>query len=163
MKRVAPGLVLAVLTLSAGLLGTWASVGGVAIAGGTSTPPSHVRTYYLTKGRFTGDQVLEACARGYHLASMYELENSGALAYNPKLGVRFEPYQWGPPFADELEEEHGWFDNGERAGRGENCNGWQPDPLCTGCYRGGTFGFKTGRRNADCLSESWRVWCISNP
>ena len=50
------------------------------------TKPPSGRSYYLTQSGFTGSQVVNACAAGYHTASWIELSDLSNLSYNTTLG-----------------------------------------------------------------------------
>jgi hypothetical protein len=163
MRRT-PALLLNVLAPSALVLTLLAlpPTGGVAVADGNAWPPTQTRMYYLTKGYFTGVQVLQACARGYHFASVWEL-NPSVLAYNTRLGFQNAPYQMGPPTTSGYDgPTFGWIDNGREAEPNANCLGWTNE----GGYFGMSMSFAdspgTYSRQLDC-SETSRVWCISNP
>ena len=57
--------------------------------GATSAYPESdgkgARKYYLTLPQFEGDQVLTACARGYHMASLFEILDTSNLRYDTTL------------------------------------------------------------------------------
>jgi hypothetical protein len=61
------------------------------------TKPSSGRSYYLTQSGFTGGQVLNACAAGYHTASWIELSDLSNLSYNTTLGPTTVDSGFGPP------------------------------------------------------------------
>ena len=81
------------------------------------------RKFYLTQTTHTGDQVLSACAPGYHTASMWEILDPTDLRYNTDLGLTLTDSGSGPPNV------FGWI----RTGNGPNgipfvglanCVGW---------------------------------------
>jgi hypothetical protein len=76
-------LVLALLSAACGLRG----VG--------STPRR--RAFYLTKDTFQGGQVLDACRRGFHMASRFELVDLGLLDYASDVGLTTDDAGYGPP------------------------------------------------------------------
>jgi hypothetical protein len=47
------------------------------------------RSFYLTQTLFTGAQALTACAKGYHMASLWEIFDVSNLKYNKTLGFSF--------------------------------------------------------------------------
>jgi hypothetical protein len=122
------GLVVAlscVLVLAA-LLTFLTVAGGSASASETEAaqPASTgMRQYYLTLGSFFGDEVLGACAAGYHTASLWEMADPTNLEYNHSLGLGSGDSGQGPP------TEAGWVRTGYVssglcvAGRG-NCDAW---------------------------------------
>jgi hypothetical protein len=84
------------------------------------------REFYLTRDRYLGDQALTACAKGYHMASLYEILDPTDLRYNTELGLTTGDSGFGPPtepFA------FGWirtgfFGNGSPAPGASNCDAW---------------------------------------
>jgi len=89
-----------------------------------SAAEANSRKFYLTDDSFTGGQALTACAKGYHMASLWEIFNVGTLTYDTKLGFTREDGSSGPP-----SQTAGWvrtgFDssNNPNAGLG-NCLAW---------------------------------------
>ena len=56
------------------------------------------RNFYLTKGAFTGSRALKACATGYHMASIWEIQQTAFLRYNTTLGrTDGDSIYGGPP------------------------------------------------------------------
>ena len=55
------------------------------------------RKFYLSQDVFKGDQALTACAKGYHMASLWEIFNVSTLTYDTKLGASLEDSGGGPP------------------------------------------------------------------
>jgi hypothetical protein len=86
------------------------------------------RKYYLTKNKAQGNQTLNACAAGYHMASFYELFNVSTLQYDTALGLQNQDSGTGPPVVVE-----GWIRTGAANASGSglgtpgmsNCNLWQ--------------------------------------
>ena len=62
-----------------------------------STSGAYGRSFYLTKETVLGDAALKACASGYHMAAMPEIENVGGLQYEPNLGLVTSDSGFGPP------------------------------------------------------------------
>lgn len=84
-----------------------------------------LRSYYVTNANFTGDEVLAACAAGYHAASLWEIYDTTDLAYaysHPDAQTLADS-AWGPPIW------WGWVRTGgdpsaaNTAGQA-NCNAW---------------------------------------
>ncbi len=55
------------------------------------------RRFYLTKESYRGNQVLGACARGYHTASRFEIWDTSALSYDSTVGLTTDDSGSGPP------------------------------------------------------------------
>jgi hypothetical protein len=55
------------------------------------------RSFYLTKGIFTGSHALKACAPGYHMASLWEIIDPSNFKYNTNLGATTDDSGFGPP------------------------------------------------------------------
>ena len=135
-----------------------------------STAEAKGRKYYLTKEEtFDGSEALTACAKGYHMASLWELLDPSNLTYDTKLGLIRADAGSGPPAGFE-----GWIRTGfnssstSTAGQG-NCNAWTSND-------GGNFGTDAflsiqweGTSNpispwvADSVpcNATLPVWCIS--
>jgi hypothetical protein len=78
-----------------------------------------VRKFYLTKNTFYGDQPLTACAKGYHMASLFELSVTSDLQYNTTLGHTVGDSGFGPPH-----HIFGWVRTGLDSDIAINCDGW---------------------------------------
>jgi len=113
-------LVLAVLLTSLTLAGDSASASEIEAAQAASTG---MRQFYLTSATFNGAQVLNACAAGFHMASLWEIADPSNLKYNTALGKTRPDSGEGPP------SDPGWVRTGydstydSIAGRG-NCDAW---------------------------------------
>ena len=73
------------------------------------------RRFYLTKDAVQGNQVLGACARGYHVASRFELLDVSSLRYDPTVGLTSADSGMGPPSraaAYGSEDPSGWVRTG---------------------------------------------------
>jgi len=55
------------------------------------------RKFYLTRGVFSGADALKACAKGYHMASLWEIFDVSTLRYNDKLGATSDDSGSGRP------------------------------------------------------------------
>jgi hypothetical protein len=87
-----------------------------------SLPNKGPRKFYLTQTSHIGDQVLTACAAGYHMASLWEIHDPSNLRYDTQLGTTKADSGFGPP----------------------NFFGW----IRTGNIPGGVgFGLETGQAN----------------
>jgi hypothetical protein len=86
------------------------------------------RKYYLTQERFTGSQALTACAKKFHMASLWEIFDTTALQYDTQNGLTSDDSGSGPTGAT-----LGWVRTGGQShnsttqqGRA-NCNSWTTD------------------------------------
>jgi hypothetical protein len=94
-----------------------------------------MRQYYLTNNSsYLGSQPKDACASGYHMASLWEILDPSNLRYNVNLGYDREDVGMGPPSAT-----FGWIrtgyesDDGSINGAGHaNCSVW--DSSSSGHY-----------------------------
>jgi hypothetical protein len=83
-----------------------------------------MRKYYLTRRGFQGDEVLTACAPGYHMASLWEILDPSNLKYNTDLGRTRADSGTGPP-AREGWVRTGWDSEGSTYIPGQdNCFAW---------------------------------------
>jgi len=55
------------------------------------------RKYYLTQTFHDGNEVLTACAVGYHMASLWEIQDPTSLRYDNILGFNRADSGSGPP------------------------------------------------------------------
>jgi hypothetical protein len=121
---------LALALLAAAFLGCLAWNRGEAAAAGPQAPApaspassANMRRYYLTKTSRNGVQALAACARGYHMASLWEIVDPSHLKYNTSRGSTEDDSGQGPPGY------WGWVRTGagssniQAPGIG-NCNAW---------------------------------------
>jgi len=53
--------------------------------------------FYLTRTTVQGNKALDACARGFHMASRFELLDLAALHYDAAIGVTADDSGSGPP------------------------------------------------------------------
>lgn len=121
---------------TAGLAGSddMAIFGGRATAGNSCDDGScsaiPKRHYYLTPTGFTGAEALQACAAGFHTASLWEIFQTATLDYDLGLGVVLSSWDQGEGPPTELA---GWTRTGAEhnafpfaPGR-SNCDGWKSD------------------------------------
>ena len=110
----------------------------------------NLRKYYLTKGVFVGSQALTACAVGYHMASMFEINDPSNLEYNTALGITTDDSGSGPPGSALAK---GWV----RTGAGASGSGVAGIANCK-AYTSSTppdFGTAAG------LKENWTAGAIT--
>ncbi len=83
-----------------------------------------MRQYYLTTSGYTGADAADACASGYHMASLWEILDPSNLKYNTTLGRTRGDSGQGPPAAL-----GGWVHTGYSSSTSAtpgwaNCNAW---------------------------------------
>ena len=161
--------VLALAVILAGLTGGFFWSPGQVVASPTQAGRPAPLQYYLTRDSYPGDQVLSACAMGFHAASLWEILDTSKLRYNSRLGYTRRDSGHGPPATG------GWVRTGyasnsaDLAGAG-NCQAWTsgtgPDygtfVYLPGSWEAGyevLIGWGTGY--AIC-SDSLPVWCVGS-
>lgn len=163
-------LVVALLVLS--LTGSVASAGdGAAPAGSDTYAPLlqgvSGRQYYLTQSQQTGKYADEACASGYHMASLWEILDVSNLVYDTALGFQHDPGDVGegPPT-----DEQGWVRTGDMPNIVNNCAVWSSE--FDGYYGavvylpsnwsspGSTVGVWLAE--TETCDTSQRVWCVED-
>jgi hypothetical protein len=129
------------------------------------------RKFYLTKDGFTGAQALTACAKGYHMASLYEIFDVSNLRYNTILGLTVDDSGSGPPTSD-----FGWIRTGQSRSASSipgigNCFAWSSDLSTaegTAVQLRFTFDFQSDdvvnpwNSDAGPCHATVRVWCVQN-
>lgn len=78
--------------------------------------------YYLTTDQTTGSGALEACASGFHMAALLEIQDLGAWAYDPVLGLATADSGFGPPT-----DINGWIRTGDDSQSSDSCQLWTSD------------------------------------
>jgi hypothetical protein len=74
--------------------------------------PFPLRQFYLTRGTFDGlNTPQNACAAGYHMASLWEILNVSNLRYDTSLGLAADDSGSGPP----LYPAYGWIRTGNNS------------------------------------------------
>jgi hypothetical protein len=128
------------------------------------------RSFYLTRDGFDGSQALDACAEGYHMASLWEIFAVSGLTYNTTLGHPGEDAGSGPPA-----NVPGWIRTGASASTAVtsgfgNCYAWTSNRQIDTGTRVGLFidweqpglaitPWRAGGAPCDWAS---RVWCVSD-
>jgi hypothetical protein len=77
--------------------------------------PSSTKSFYLTKDSFNGANALTACAKGYHMASLWEIFDPSNLTYNTNLGFTHDDSGSGPPAFVNADLGSGWIRTGHSA------------------------------------------------
>jgi hypothetical protein len=140
--------------------------------------------FYLTTESVQGNKAIDACARGYHMASRFELAELSTLHYDPHLGVTADDSGSGPPSHAAgygSQDPTGWVRTGgasrfadttDRKGSAfTNCAAWSTNS--SGAF--GTIAFLNDRFTAEDGSPvplwnggsercdvSHHVWCIED-
>jgi hypothetical protein len=131
------------------------------------------REFYLTKDEaFTGAQALNACAEGYHMASLWEIFDTSNFKYNITLGLTSDDSGSGPPSGTVGWIHTGAGSSGQTEGPGlDNCFAWTSSSSSDNGTRAylihvwETFPsarldpWATGISNCD-LQQ--RVWCVQD-
>src|SRR5438477_282517 len=82
-------------------IATLALLGGIVACashpGGGDPGAPILRRFYLTKGTFQGNKVLDACERSFHTASRFEIFNISLLQYDSSRGLVTDDSGSGPP------------------------------------------------------------------
>lgn len=89
--------------------------------GGEQAEPC--RAFYLTQASYTGGAALDACAPGFHMASLWEIFDPSNLKYDTSLGFTTDDSGSGPPSGV---SEVGWV----RTGRGKESSNTVNAPNC---------------------------------
>lgn len=89
-------------------------------------PKALKRGFYLTNTSYTGSQALTACAKGYHMASMWELMDISTLLYHyahPYAKTK-DDSGYGPPSLWYGWVRTGWDSSGSSTAGMGNCLNW---------------------------------------
>jgi hypothetical protein len=79
------------------------------------------RQYYLTKTTVPASQAAGSCATGYHMASIFEIEETSNVRYQTNLGQTSGDSGSGPPLGFPF-----WARTG-LPGLNQSCNAWTTD------------------------------------
>lgn len=82
------------------------------------------RKFYLTRTTHDGAHALTACARGYHMASMWEILDTSNLCYDTELGITTGDSGSGPPGNFDGWIRTGYLTSGSGPPGNSNCQGW---------------------------------------
>lgn len=98
---------------------------GVNLCDGLSCASPPRRRFYLTSSEYNGDlrNEQDACAAGFHHASIWEIWDPSSLQYDTQLGLTLPDSGEGPP------TEYGWIRTGGDLSDPDlgNCNAWGSD------------------------------------
>jgi hypothetical protein len=98
------------------------SVLWVLCASSVNGAQNNLRQFYVSTIEADGAHALTTCAKGFHMASLWEILNPTDLAYNATLGENQDDEGLGPPSGL-----IGWIRNGWPANAGNpggNCTAW---------------------------------------
>lgn len=123
------------------------------------------KTYYLTRDLHRGNDVQDACADGYHFASVWELLDISHMSYDTELGNTREDSGYGPPV-----EEPGWMRTGHFPSSEANCVAWTSSKvgdrgLAASLHLDDSTPYVEPvwrRAYYDCPDMAY-VWCVSDP
>jgi hypothetical protein len=140
-----------------------------------------LRNYYRTADAYTPTAAINACATGYHFASLWELLDPSNLEYageHPDASVIEDDMGEGPPTGGGGLPRHGWVRTGHNdyaipvPGQA-NCNSWTsdsashygttagltPDWLSATTYRADISVWDVGTLTCD---TPYGVWCVED-
>jgi len=80
--------------------------------------------FYLTQEVFPANAALTACARGYHMASMWEILELGSLKYDSSRGFVTPDAGSGPPSTQPGWVRTGYYPFSANVPGGSNCSVW---------------------------------------
>jgi hypothetical protein len=163
---------------AATLLLALVAAGGCSLARSPGISANGARRFYLTKAVVRGNQALTACARGFHMASRFELTDPSLLAYDTALGLTTDDSGAGPPSAAAVYERpgpSGWVrtgggsqytDAGAAAGSAfTNCSAWSTgshDAFGTVAFLTDRFGGPLWDGGSHHCDETLHVWCAED-
>src|SRR5262245_3348328 len=88
------------------------------------TPADAKTKFYLTQEEFDGSAALTACARGYHMASFWEILDLGDLQYDSSRGFVTPDAGSGPPSVQPGWVRTGYYPYTGNVPGGSNCAVW---------------------------------------
>ena len=129
------------------------------------------RRYYLTNTAHDGNEVLTACASGFHMASLWEIQDPTDLRYDNSLGFSRADSGSGPPSGTFGWIRTGW-DSDEASFTGSsNCRAYTSDsPFGEGSvvaldriWRSDQAGkISPWTASGGLCFEPIRVWCVQD-
>jgi len=149
---------------------------GPAGATGPSGPAAMARRFYLTQAQHQGNAALNACATGFHMASLWEIFHMSVLRYDTSLGWTQPDSGAGPPTGTGGWVRTGGFDSVSGESGTPTCNVWASNsPLDQGTIVGLLSGWgmnlispiipwgavSTSIGNISC-NQLRPVWCVED-
>jgi len=177
-RRLLIGLIAAILLIAA--LGYLALERRTALAGPPLAPQagsSGLRQYYRTNLGYTPTGALQACAAGYHFASLWELVDTSNLQYafdHPDAYLSESDQGWGPPSGTGGAGRPGWVRTGYAANVSStpgqaNCNAWtSTNAAHFGTIAGVSYNWGTTEdigvwyTDVRVCSFIYSVWCVED-
>jgi hypothetical protein len=150
----------------------WGHQEAVAAAPEISTSSIGMRQYYLTKDLYSGQGALNACASGYHFASIWEILDTSNLQYDSVLGKYRTDDGFGPPSMLQGWVRTGWNAQATNYPGAANCNAWTSSSSSDygtvvnldydwDSYRGTVGVWMVGTSACGGLGENY-VWCVED-
>jgi len=147
---------------------------GTAAAADVQVPPALVSTsmrqFYLTRDTYNGVDAPQACDRGYHMASMFEILDPSNLKYNTDRGYIQDDSGHGPPA-----DPSGWIRTGGSSVSSSSpgyasCYAWASDhggDRGTVAWLGGTWtgdprSLHVWQAGVAPCNAGMRVWCVQD-
>lgn len=145
------------------------------------------RKFYLTKNQFQGNQAINACTSGYHMASYWEIHEISGLQYDTTLGIEADDSGSGPPSQITISPTqhgfaYGWIRTGNQSSfqgsiqwpGSPNCASWtsnangltgtevSPNVQWSGPNAPNQPAFSTWMYTATSCGAAQSVWCVQN-
>jgi len=128
------------------------------------------RKFYLTQTQFTGSQALTACAKKFHMASLWEIFDPSNLRYDTNLGVTRDDAGFGPPNGARGWIRTGFDTEGIPVPGAGNCFTWTSD---SDIHFGSVVGLSNNWEGQSVVTSPWgagslqcnlgvRVWCVQD-
>jgi hypothetical protein len=139
-----------------------------------SIPRDPRKKYYLTTTPVDGAHVLNACASGYHVASLWEIFDTSNLAYDTSLGQSSPDSGRGPSSLHSGWVRTGWRQEDADSPGSGNCDVWtSADPAKSGTVVELNNQWDESPVNLNPAVNPWRaffspcgnsvpVWCVQN-
>ena len=169
---------LVVVTLFLGLLlsgSVWTSRSTAQIDASPSPsyfPTASGRHFYLTNASFTTDQVLTACAAGYHAASLWEILDVSNLTYDYNHPAAYNKADsgYGPPSGWYGWVRTGYDSSGSPTTGSGNCNTWSTTSSgvsgvsvrLSNSWEAAPGDISTWDATSFTCNFSGPVWCVGN-
>jgi hypothetical protein len=167
-RRVAVVLSLVLVALIA--FGYFAWSGGAAIAANPEAPQAvnaGERQFYLTKNTYIGREAPDACEKGYHFASLWEILDPSNFKYNTTLGQE-RPDSGSGPVTYRGWIRTGYTNNSDNTVGRANCMGWNnimgygTTVQLPNTWDAGWSDIHIWSANIYTCGEANRVWCVED-
>ena len=154
------------------ITGGAATAGNQCDDGSCATVPK--RRYYITSEYYAADEVLTACAAGFHAASLWEIYDTTTLHYDRTLGIATSADQGSGPPTDLggwiRTGHHNFLDPPEIPGQ-MSCNAWRStsgDDKGTVVWLGSWWDAEPVESSSPWIATLWQcdlhqsVWCVED-